>query len=388
MKGAPTKFEPINFDAIRAAVNLHDLVTADLGASGRSKRWPCPFHGGEHDNLSLTPDGRHFKCWSCGESGDVFDYLAKRENVTVAEAARRLDPSAGINPAQPISRPAAVAPPRHTTLAAWQDPDWQSAVDAIVREAEAALWTRDGRPALDWLRARGLEDHTIRRFKLGFNPRDLRSEPLDVLGVDRENRPQGLYVRRGITIPWVRPGSWYQDPGPKWVGVNVRRLTGDFQDPKPKYWALSGSERGHGYPWPEASAIGEPALLCEGEFDALIAWQELGWVANIVTFGGAGQRRETDDARAFLAVCPDWLLMFDQDDAGDTAARAMIRKQPHRCRRLILPEGVKDLNELHRSGSVLGWLSDEYARFGWPWPLRVAAAGSASREAQLAELAP
>jgi hypothetical protein len=172
----------------------------------------------------------------------------------------------------------------------------------------------------------------------------------------------------------VAPGACY-DPddigcGPRWVGCNVRRLPlGDLSDPlpdSPKWQALTGSERGHGYPRPEAAASGEVALVCEGEPDALTAWQEFGWVGNVVTFGGASQARLPDDARAFLAACPDLVLLFDQDDAGDGAARAWATFHGRRCRRARLPHPFNDLNEYHAKGwSLAGWLRGEWERFGW-----------------------
>ena len=389
------KTPSIDFDGIRDTVSLIKLVADDLGSPGRGNRWPCPMHGGEHPNFAITRDGKHWRCWSCGASGDVFDYLAKRENITLAEAARRLDPSAGNGSRKPAGKPQqqpAMPPP----APAWQDPAWQSSVDDVVHQAEALLWSKDGRLALDWLRARGLEDNTIRRFRIGFNPWDYTTEPIEVLGPDKRNCPQGLWVRRGIVIPWIHPASWYSErddkignPGPRWVGVNIRRLAADFGEPnKPKYQCLQESERGNPYPWPEASAPGEPALLCEGEFDSLLAFQEVGDLLNVTTFGGAGQTRETAAARAFLSVAPDWLLSFDHDDAGDTAARAMARRSPRRCHRLVLPDGCKDVTDLWRSGrSVRDWLRDEYARLGWSWPAQDSSPVPAPSE-PLVEVAP
>jgi DNA primase len=364
------KFEPtgtIDFEAIRTAVDIRRFVESDLGPPLRYKRWPCPIHGGESPNFGITPDGRHAKCWTCGWSGDVVDYYAAREGIDLAKAARQLDPSAG----QRVTRPARPSPARQAApqrAGAWRDARWQGAVDRIVHGAAETLWRPTGRQALDWLRARGLDDQTIRRFRLGFIPSPLESDPLEALADDSGPRP--IRVDRGITIPWVAPGGWYDSTdGPldlRWVGCNVRRLAADFGNPEPKYRALAGSERGHGYPWPEASMPGEPAIVTEGELDSLTAWQEFGWVANVTTFGGAGQGHGHQDARAFLAACPDWLLLFDQDEAGDKAAAEFTRHAPHRCRRLRLPGGTNDLNDLHRSGTrVLDWLRSEWSRFGW-----------------------
>ena len=396
--GPDPDIEP-DYDALRSSIGLRRFVENDLGQPEKGGRWPCPIHGGESPNFSV--DGDHWRCWSCNASGDVFDYLAAREGISTVEAARRLDPTGSFRqrtarradtpkpsteaakPTRPPVAPAATSEPRQSDRPAWDDPDWQSIIDAAARKAEGILWSREGKPAVDWLRRRGVDDSTIRRFRLGFLPNPVASdEPLDCLGTDDKGKPRYVRFARGILIPWLHPSSWlnpvddrYGDPGPRWIGANVRRLAeADVNAPLPddrahKYQAVTGSERGHCYPFASASMPGEPVIVCEGEFDSLIAWQEFGPVANVVSFGGAGQNLSHLDARVFLAACPDWLLLFDQDQAGDSAARAMTRRAPHRCRRLYLPSGVNDLNDLHRSGrSALDWLRSEYERFGWLWP--------------------
>jgi DNA primase len=92
----------LDFKAIREAVDLAALITKYQGqprGRGRTARWLCPFHDDRHTpGLALTPDGQHFKCWTCNSSGDAIDFLAKVENIGKAEAALRL---AG----QPIGKP-------------------------------------------------------------------------------------------------------------------------------------------------------------------------------------------------------------------------------------------------------------------------------------------
>ncbi len=395
-----------DYDALRRSVDLRRFVEQSLGQPLKGGRWPCPVHKGDSPNFAVS--GERWKCFKCQLHGDVVDFLVQVDGLTRAEAVAKLDPSGSFRkpssrgprrrPTAPPVKPASAAvkqspskpaersgePVGRGKTPAWQDAEWQGTIDLIVGKAEAALWSAEGRSALGWLRARGLDDATIRRFRLGFLPNPVSSDPIEALGPGRDGGPRRVWAPRGVVIPWVRPGSWYataddsddDDPGPRWVGCNVRRLpSGDVSGPLPpdvkKYQALAGSERGHGYPWPDAPAVGETALVCEGEFDALVGWQEAGWLLNVVTFGGAGQSSPHPDARAFLSGCPDWLLMFDQDDAGDDAARGFMRKASHRCRRLTLPPGVNDLTDLHRSGeSILGWLRSEWERFGWPWPLR------------------
>lgn len=379
----------IDFAAVRASVDLGRVVADYLGPPLKGGRWACPVHGGAGANFEVKGD--RWTCYSCGGRGDVIDLVAHLDGVTKAEAARRLDPR-GLYSRTPdrVRRPAAPplpAPPRESDPATvavpvWKDPAWQGALEGLVSRAERCLYSPAGAPARAWLRARGLDDATVSRFRLGFLDRAAESDLIDALGLDGQGRPRRVWAPRGITIPWVRPGAWYSlrdgDPGARWVGLNIRRLPeGDVSAPLPrglsKYAAVAGSERGHPYPWAEATAPGEPAVICEGEFDALIAWQEIGHLVNVATFGGAGQGALRPAALTFLARCSDWLLAFDSDDAGDAAAEAWRAKDwedgGDRCRRLCLPPGIKDLTELYCSGANLtDWIRSEFERFGWAGP--------------------
>ncbi len=110
-------------------------------------------------------------------------------------------------------------------------------------------------------------------------------------------------------------------------------------------------------------------MLCEGEFDALVGWQEAGWVVNVLTVGGA-QQAPSREALTVLDSCPTWLLAFDQDETGNLAARAWWQRNPDKAMRVMLPHG-KDLNAFHRNGgSVMEWLAGEFDRLGWLWSLK------------------
>jgi DNA primase len=369
----------IDFEAVARTVDLATVIAADLGPPARGRKWRCPFHEDTRPSLSLTPDRRHWRCWSCGERGDALDWLSRREGIDLVQAVARLDPTAvaGRGTRSPTPPPGASAATRPTDSPSpppepvWRSPEWQAAVDRIVTQAEAALWSPAGRRALEWLRSRGLADCTIARFRLGFIPRDLNTAPIEILGHNHRDEPKGIWVRRGILLPWVAPGAVYSarvECDHRWIGANVHRLAADVFAPldrPPKYMALAGSTRGHLYPWHEVLETQgiRPTLLVEGELDALLAEQAAGHLVQVGTVGGAQQAPDRSALLA-LARCTPWLIATDHDEAGIEAAWRWRELAPHKARRVMLPRG-KDLGEfVEAGGDVREWLATELARVG------------------------
>ena len=386
----------IDFDVIADQADL-PMILARVGVEVRNGKALCPFHDNTNTPAMTVFEigGRwRFDCKACGAKGDAIGFVSRWERVAPIEAAMQL---AGVRPedvrrkapgvrqsgparpsrtdwTHPAPRPASEACRRLPEVSgAWADPDWQQAADAIICRAEDALWSSAGREALDWLRGRGLLDLTIRRFRLGFLAERVRTDPIEALR--NRDGPRGITAHRGITIPWCHPEAWYHalepGPGPRWVGCNVRRLMPEVSGPLPvdqeKCFAFAGSQRGFAYPFSDL-VVGLPALIVEGEWDALIAWQELGWVVNVIGIGGAKQDPKPS-AVAELDGCPDWLIALHNDDAGNEGAKKWAIRSRGKSVRAMLPPG-RDLNDLHLGGSLMEWLRSEYEALGWAWPLR------------------
>lgn len=77
--------------AIREAVTVSEvLATYCPGIQIRNHRCPCPIHHGQDPNFSFTDHG--YKCFVCGESGDVIDLVkAVCELATRTDAMRRIN---------------------------------------------------------------------------------------------------------------------------------------------------------------------------------------------------------------------------------------------------------------------------------------------------------
>jgi hypothetical protein len=82
--------------------------------------------------------------------------------------------------------------------------------------------------------------------------------------------------------------------------------------------------RGFGYPFPDARP-GVPALILEGEFDALLAWQYLNQLCHPITFVGVNNKPRH---LAGIGSCDPWLVCLDNDQAGTKAATDWIARHP------------------------------------------------------------
>jgi hypothetical protein len=99
----------------------------------------------------------------------------------------------------------------------------------------------------------------------------------------------------------------------------------------------------------------EMALFVEGEFDALIAWQELNDVIPVCTLGSATNRPDLATWGAYLAPLGLILAAYDADEAGRAGLSALQELSEH-VRPVPLPAGAKDINDFVLKGGEL-----------WPW---------------------
>ena len=61
-----------------------------LKRQGRHDVGLCPFHDDTTPSFTVNPDMQIYKCFSCGEGGNVFTFLVKHEKMDFPEAVRFL----------------------------------------------------------------------------------------------------------------------------------------------------------------------------------------------------------------------------------------------------------------------------------------------------------
>ena len=124
----------------------------------------CPFHPEKTPSFSVHATRQFFHCFGCGESGDVFTFVQKAENITFPEAVRVIAQKLGVPmPKVSFSSPAEA-----------RDAQVRMALlDVHVRATaffQDCLRRPEGANAREYLKGRGLDAEMIERFRIGFAP--------------------------------------------------------------------------------------------------------------------------------------------------------------------------------------------------------------------------
>jgi DNA primase len=347
----------IDVQAIKQRIDLADLIGRDVRlkkvATTRGGEWAgaCPFCGGR-DRFRVQPEKGLWFCRQCSPSGrwqDAIAFVMRRDGVPFAEACRILGASRSeLGEALGPFRPILPGPtPRRLEfegqLSEDQEPTalWRERGTQFVEECEHGLWSAEGEKARAYLAARGLQEETLRLWRVGFNAAD-RREPPAKWGIGGAN----VWLARGIVLPWFIDTRLWQ--------LKIRRA----QPQGDKYASIRG-----GHPVLYAAdtlAPGSPAVLTEGEFDALLVWQAVNDRTAVVSLGSAS-RWPTRLAALLLAQASPLLLAYDVDDEGEKGAKRIRQLAPH-ARRIRPPVG-KDVGEFVESGGrVKAWITYELAR--------------------------
>lgn len=333
----------IDTDALKERVDLVELAGADVQlrrVATAEYAGPCPRCGGS-DRLHVTPEW--FFCRQCHEKrGDAIEYVQWRDDLTFREACDALGGAETALEAPGLSGQA----PTRVKPAMQERPTapgavWQERARAFCAWAQGQLWKNES--ALAYLRGRGLTDETIRAAGLGYSAMEMKDTAAR-WGVD-DARP--VMLPRGWVIPAEVAGILRY--------VKIRRLDKDIATtkgrgrPLAKYHAVKGSIiSGTVYGLDDLRGCSD-ALLCEGEFDALVLRQEVAGVAGVAALPGVGGSAGAE-ALAVLMTVPRIWVAFDADDAGEMA-RARWGGLSARVRALVPP--AHDINAAHLAGHDL-----------------------------------
>ena len=290
-----------------------------LKRSGRSYKGLCPFHGEKTPSFYVFPETGTWKCFGCGEGGDVFTFLQRRENLEFGEALRLLAHKAGVE----IRAREALAPEAEAAEARLR-----GALASAEMYFRAALRGSSGARARVYLEARAITEQAIELFGLGYAPSSGLLRHLREAGIsDQEAREVGLSGARddGSQYELFRERVIFpiRDPNGRTIAFGARTM-GEAQpkylnSPQTRFFDKSGSLFAFDLARAAIRQSGQ-AVIVEGYFDAITAHQA-GYTNVVATLGTSLTERHFDLLGRRAA---EIVLALDADAAGQAA---MLRGQ-------------------------------------------------------------
>lgn len=128
--------------------------------SGSNYKGLCPFHGEKTPSFYINTSKQIYKCFGCGEGGDVINFVMKMENLDFIDAVKLLANRYGIEINTNMDE--------DTKLRMEKSKKYQD----IHIEAARFYFTnlvKEKNPGYAYLRNRGLDDKIIKKFGLGYS---------------------------------------------------------------------------------------------------------------------------------------------------------------------------------------------------------------------------
>jgi hypothetical protein len=351
----------MDIEALRKCIDLRALAEEAGAVFWGNDSSVCPLHPGADNpsafHIYAGRDGhQRWHCFTrCPEGkndGDAISFYMRWRNVDFKTAVRELmqRTESDLWDADRGQRRAPSLSVSHASTPEPPGDQWQARSQAFLRYAQETLWSPAGEAALAYLRGgRGLTGDSTNAWGLGYNPGDVWDEPTR-WGLEGKL----IWLPQGIVIPGMRDGvAWYikvRRPIPgdglaQAVGA-VRRLS------QVKY---GGPRGGHATLFGADSLGGLPILiLTEGEFDAILTWQEAGDLCDVATLGGAGHHLNAHDAVELLRA---WvvLVVYDIDHAG-LSGRAYLQSVSRRV--MVVEPLAHDLTAYwQQGGNLRTWIA-------------------------------
>lgn len=339
-----------DLDEIRARSDLVEVVAqyVALKRAGKNYKGLCPFHAEKTPSFTVNPQIQRWRCFGCGQYGDVFDFVMRIENVTFLEAAQILARRLGLE-----LRIGSVPPQQQTHR------EQLLRVNTLAAQFFQAMLSRYPL-AQRILQQRAVRPETQQRFGIGYAPPERNALTKWLLS---QKIPPHLAVEAGVILQG-EGGDYYDrfrdrlmfpiwDRQGQIIGFGGRAL-GDAQ---PKYlnspetplfrksrviYALHLAK--------ERMVAERTALLLEGYMDVVAAHQA-GFTHAIATMGTA----LTEEQIGVLArLVSRVVVVYDSDRSGvEAAKRAAQILQQSGLEVLVarLPEGEDPDSLLRRFGA-------------------------------------
>ncbi|MCL6524000.1 MAG: DNA primase [Thermoflavifilum sp.] len=355
-----------SISAVLQRVDIVDVIGSFVRLKKRGANYLglCPFHHEKTPSFTVSPTKEIFKCFGCGRSGNVISFLMEHEKLSYIEAIRWLAQRYHVELEETTSSPEWK---EHQMLA-----DSLYIINQFAQDffTHALFQTEEGRHiGLTYLQERGLREHIIHKFQLGYAPES--GSAFAEAALRKGYQPEyllkaGLISKRHNQAP-ATDASAYRDMyvsrivfpihhiSGKIAGFGARTLRNEPNVPKyintPENEVYVKSKILYGL-YQARQAIGreDECLLVEGYMD-VIAMHQAG-IEHVVA--SSGTSLTTDQLQLIRKLTRNLTIVYDGDQAGIKAAQRGIDlalEQGLEVKLVLLPDGEDPDSYLHKYGA-------------------------------------
>lgn len=307
-------------DKIKSGCNIVDVIGKEvkLKREGANYSGLCPFHGEKTASFKVSEQKQFFKCFGCGESGDVIAFVMKYYHLDFMEAVKKLADEYSIAIDEGSFRKG-ISKDKYYGL-----------TKKVARQFVTNLFSDTGSAAKDYLLKRGVDEQTMVKFGIGFALNDwtnilnkledgekATALQLGIIG-SKQNRSYDKFVNR-VIFPII-------DLNRHVIGFGGRTLTADKG---PKYLNSSDSvifhKKDHLYGLNIAAdniRKKDRAVLVEGYMD-VVSMHQAGIDEAVASLGTALTEEQVKLLKRFTR---NIVLSYDSDAAGKQATFRAIQR--------------------------------------------------------------
>ncbi len=316
-------------DDLKSQLNIVDVIgrVVPLKRAGSNYKGVCPIHNEKTPSFVVSEQKQIFTCFGCGASGDVIGFTMKYYNLDFMEACEKLGRENGIE----------------VNFSRSDNNKEKARLYELNREAARFFYkalTEKANPGYTYMKKRGMEDATLKKFGIGYADREWDSLYKHLKAKGAEDKD---LIDLGLAS-WGRDGKCYDkfrhrvifpiiNTSGKVIGFGGRRID---ENDNPKYlnspenavfqkknnlYALNTTKQ-------EIGREGN-AILVEGYMDVISLYQS--GVKNVAA--SLGTALTDNQAKLLKRYTGNVNLCYDADNAGINAALRGID--------ILAPQGLK-----------------------------------------------
>ncbi|MFN8674715.1 MAG: DNA primase [Candidatus Sericytochromatia bacterium] len=311
-------------EEILSRLNILDIISEHvvLKKSGSNYTGLCPFHQEKTPSFGVNPTKQIFRCFGCGEGGNLIFFHMKYHGLTFRETIRELAGKAGLD-LQDFKTETKEEIEKKEQLK-------KSLFDLNKSVVEFYRWnylsSKEGEIARSYIKTRGISNAMVDRFLIGYAPnswdalyqylkKKFTDDEIKESGLVKERENGGYYdiFRNRLIFPIQNEldqviafgGRAFDNTMPKYIN-----------SPETKIYIKGNNLYGLNFARNKIREVGH-VILVEGYID-VIACHEFGFENAIASLGTA---LTTEQSKKILRYTPSKkvIVAYDSDKAGQNA---------------------------------------------------------------------